>query len=89
MLSRPDRHQRVLLQGTVRPHGASLCSAVTHRLISRLLDIDVTFLSPSGDVPMLDINQNELTGTVVTIVSQIMLGTKEDTVCNNRGRCGT
>ncbi|KAF1781237.1 EGF-like domain, extracellular [Phytophthora cactorum] len=50
----------------------------------------VTFYSPSGDLPLLSISATALThstATVATNVIQTTQGTKEDVICNNRGRC--
>ncbi|KAE8887825.1 hypothetical protein PF003_g28144 [Phytophthora fragariae] len=52
--------------------------------------IVVTFYSPSGNLPTLVISTTALThstATVTTNVVQTVQGTKEDAVCNNRGRC--
>ncbi|KAL4166469.1 hypothetical protein KRP22_013727 [Phytophthora ramorum] len=53
-------------------------------------DIAVTFHSPSGDLPLLSISASSLThstAAVATSIVQTTQGTKEDVVCNNRGRC--
>ncbi|KAL4138227.1 hypothetical protein PRIC2_001734 [Phytophthora ramorum] len=53
-------------------------------------DVAVTFHSPSGDLPLLSISASSLThstAAVATSIVQTTQGTKEDAVCNNRGRC--
>lgn len=50
--------------------------------------MSVTFYSPSGSLPALSIDTTALSGTVLTSVQVATPGTKEDLVCNNRGRCG-
>lgn len=53
--------------------------------------MEVTFYSPSGDVPLLSMSATALSHsmtTVATNVVQTIQGTKEDIICNNRGRCG-
>ncbi|POM72291.1 TKL protein kinase [Phytophthora palmivora] len=63
--------------------GTSACSSAGNAMT-------ITFYSPSGDVPLLSISAATLThstATVTTNVVQTTQGTKEDTICNNRGRC--
>ncbi|KAG7378709.1 hypothetical protein PHYPSEUDO_009748 [Phytophthora pseudosyringae] len=63
--------------------GTSACSNAGNVMV-------VTFYSPSGDLPLLSITAAALThstATVATGVAQTTQGTKEDAVCNNRGRC--
>jgi len=51
----------------------------------------ITFYSPSGVLPPLSISPAGLTHSTAIVVTSVQVstaGTKEDTVCNNRGRCG-
>lgn len=50
----------------------------------------VTFYSPSGPLPLVTLSSalTISTGAVATSVARVTLGTTEDIVCNNRGRCG-
>uniref|UniRef100_K3WZS8 EGF-like domain-containing protein n=1 Tax=Globisporangium ultimum (strain ATCC 200006 / CBS 805.95 / DAOM BR144) TaxID=431595 RepID=K3WZS8_GLOUD len=52
--------------------------------------ITITFHVPAGDLPPLTISSGSLThstATVSTGIAQLTQGSKEDAVCNNRGRC--
>ncbi|KAE9026716.1 hypothetical protein PR002_g10844 [Phytophthora rubi] len=63
--------------------GTSACTSSGNAIV-------VTFYSPSGNLPTLVISATALThstATVTTNVVQTVQGTKEDAVCNNRGRC--
>ncbi|KAJ8544558.1 hypothetical protein ON010_g11709 [Phytophthora cinnamomi] len=70
--------------GVAYSAGTSACTSAGNGMT-------VTFYSPSGDLPTLIISATALThstATVTTNVVQTVQGTKEDVVCNNRGRCG-
>lgn len=59
---------------------------------NQLSVITITFYSPAGDLPLLLVSASLLThasGAVTTDVVQVTAGSKEDSECNNRGRCGT
>ncbi|RLN36536.1 hypothetical protein BBO99_00004142 [Phytophthora kernoviae] len=63
--------------------GSSACTNAGNAIV-------VTFYSPSGDLPSLSISATALThstASVATNVVETTQGTKEDSVCNNRGRC--
>lgn len=63
--------------------GASACSSAGNVMA-------VTFYSPSGDLPLLSISAAALTHSTASVAAnavQTTQGTKEDVICNNRGRC--
>jgi len=67
------------------------CDAADRSDATCLEDMEVRFSSPSGDLPLLSISTMALThsnASVAAHVVQTTQGTKEDAVCNNRGRCG-
>lgn len=56
-----------------------------------MTDIVITFFSPSGPLPYLGISASGLTHSTASVATNVQIptpGTKEDAVCNNRGRCG-
>lgn len=63
--------------------GTQACSSAGNAM-------EVTFYSPSGELPLLGISAVALTHSTTSVATQIVQttqGTKEDIVCNNRGRC--
>ncbi|ETO75683.1 hypothetical protein F444_08762 [Phytophthora nicotianae P1976] len=63
--------------------GAVACSSAGNAM-------RVTFYSPSGDLPLLSISSATLTHSTATVATNVVpttQGTKEDVICNNRGRC--
>jgi hypothetical protein len=70
----------------------SLCPSLLTSTIGQQQDIVITFYSPTGNLPVLTVDATALTfigGTVAVSAAKTRTGTKEDIVCNNRGRCGT